>query len=73
MKTNWQRQIDAAETAYQPGKFTTFVAYEWSALPNGANLHRNVIFRGPKYPELPFSSLDSAVPEQLWRYLAAPA
>jgi len=69
MKTNWQRQIDAAEKAYQPGKFTTFVGYEWSSLPNGANLHRNVIFKGPKYPELPFSSVDSAIPEQLWRYL----
>jgi hypothetical protein len=69
MKSNWQRQIDAAEKFYEPGKFTTFVAYEWSSIPNGANLHRNVIFRGPKYPELPFSSLDSANPERLWRYI----
>jgi Protein of unknown function (DUF3604) len=69
MKSNWQRQIDAAEKFYEPGKFTTFVAYEWSSLPNGANLHRNVIFRGPKYPELPFSSVDSANPERLWRYI----
>jgi hypothetical protein len=69
MKSNWQRQIDAAEKYYQPGKFTTFVAYEWSSLPNGANLHRNVIFRGPKYPELPFSSVDSPNPEDLWRYI----
>jgi hypothetical protein len=69
LKSNWQRQIDAANSAYQPGKFTTFVGYEWSALPNGANLHRNVIFKGPRYPELPFSSVDSAIPEQLWRYL----
>jgi hypothetical protein len=69
IKSNWKRQIDAAEGAYQPGKFTTFVGYEWSALPNGANLHRNVIFKGPKYPEVPFSSVDSAIPEQLWRYI----
>jgi hypothetical protein len=69
MKSNWQRQIDAAEKFNEPGKFTTFVAYEWSSLPNGANLHRNVIFRGPKYPELPFSSLDSPNPEKLWRYI----
>lgn len=68
-KSNWQRQIDAAEQAYQPGKFTTFVAYEWSAMPGEANLHRNIIFHGKKYPELPFSSLDSNRPEDLWRYL----
>lgn len=70
MKSSWQRQIDAANRFYEPGKFTTFVAYEYSSIPNGANLHRNVIFRGPKYPELPFSSLDSPNPEDLWRYLA---
>jgi len=69
IRSNWQRQIDAAEGAYQPGTFTTFVGYEWSALPNGANLHRNVIFKGPKYPDVPFSSVDSAIPEQLWRYI----
>lgn len=68
-KSNWQRQIDAANQYYQPGKFTTFVAYEYSSIPNGANLHRNVIFRGPTYPEVPFSSLDSANPEDLWRYI----
>ena len=68
-KSAWQRQIDAAEKFYVPGKFTTFVAYEYSSLPNGANLHRNVIFRGPRYPEVPFSSLDSANPEDLWRWV----
>lgn len=68
-KTAWQRQVDAAEKYYEPGKFTTFVAYEYSSIPNGANLHRNVIFRGPKYPEVPFSSLDSANPEDLWRWI----
>jgi hypothetical protein len=69
MKSAWQRQIDAAEKFYEPGKFTTFVAYEYSSLPNGANLHRNVIFRGPNYPQLPFSSLDSANPEDLLRWI----
>jgi hypothetical protein len=68
-KSNWQRQIDYAEQAYQPGKFTTFVGYEWSSMPGEANLHRNVIFRGKKYPEVPFSALDSTRPEDLWRYL----
>ena len=68
-KSNWQRQIEYAEQAYRPGKFTTFVGYEWSSMPGEANLHRNVIFRGGKYPEVPFSALDSTRPEDLWRYL----
>ncbi|MET0657942.1 MAG: DUF3604 domain-containing protein [Steroidobacteraceae bacterium] len=69
VKSNWQLQIDAAEKFYEPGRFTTFVAYEWTSNPNGANLHRNVIFKGPKYPQVPFSALDSAAPEALWRYI----
>jgi hypothetical protein len=65
----WQREIDAANHNYQPGKFTTFIAYEWSSMPSGKyNLHRNVIFSGDKAP-LPFSSLDSNKPEDLWTYL----
>lgn len=68
LRSNWQRQIDAAEKYYTPGKFTTFVAYEWTAMINFDNLHRNVIFRGPKYPEQPFSSIDSFKPEDLWAY-----
>ncbi|MFT4047228.1 MAG: DUF3604 domain-containing protein [Solimonas sp.] len=66
---NWQRQIDAAEKYYQPGRFTTFVAYEWTSMPDGANLHRNVIFRGPNYPQRPFSATDSLRPEDLWTYM----
>ena len=65
----WQREIAAANAAYEPGKFTTFIGYEWSAMPQGKNnLHRNVIFRGDKAP-FPFSSIDSKRPEDLWSYL----
>jgi hypothetical protein len=31
-------------------------------------LHRNVIFRGPNYPEMPFGSTDSMHHEALWAY-----
>jgi hypothetical protein len=68
VKGNWQRQVDAAQKYYEPGKFTTFVAFEWSAMPNRLHLHRNVIFRGPKFPDRPFSAIDSMKPEDLWRY-----
>ncbi len=64
----WQREIEAANRNYQPGKFTTFIAYEWTAMPDGQNLHRNVIFRGDKAPN-PFTSIDSPKPEDLWAFL----
>lgn len=64
----WQREITAANDHYQPGKFTTFVAYEWTAMPDGQNLHRNVIFKGDKAPN-PFTAIDSDKPEDLWNFL----
>jgi len=67
-RTAWQREIDAAQKNYQPGKFTTFIAYEWSSSPVKGALHRNVIFRGDKVA-YPFSALDSEKPEDLWTYL----
>jgi hypothetical protein len=44
-KYAWLDNIAAAEQYNQPGRFTTFIGYEWSAAANGNNLHRNVIFR----------------------------
>lgn len=67
----WQGVINTAERHYRPEHFTTFVAFEWSPMPNGAHLHRNVIFRGPEYPPRPFSALDSQRPEDLWSYAEA--
>jgi len=67
--SGWQRLIDAAQRNYEPGKFTTFVAYEWTSMPNLANLHRNVIFRGANVPAAPFTSLQSVKPEDLWAFL----
>jgi hypothetical protein len=41
----WQQVIDAAELYNEPGRFTAFIAYEWTSLVAGNNLHRNVILR----------------------------
>lgn len=67
-KDAWQMVMKAANDNYQPCRFTTFIAYEWSSLPDGRNLHRNVIFDADHAP-LPFTALDSQRPEDLWKYL----
>jgi hypothetical protein len=64
----WDLTVKAANDHYQPGKFTTFIAYEWSALLDGKNLHRNVIFDADHAP-LPFAADESHRPEDLWTYL----
>jgi len=66
----WFQTIAAADRHYQPGRFTTFVAFEFSPTfrSNRAHLHRNVIFRGPEYPAMPFSAVDSLHHEALWAY-----
>jgi len=74
----WHRAIEAAERNYEPGKFTTFSGYEFTAMtqvaeskiPAAANLHRNVIFRGAA-PDRLFSTLDSTNPEDLWAWMDA--
>ncbi|MGD9809800.1 MAG: DUF3604 domain-containing protein [Sphingobium sp.] len=68
-RSAWQQVIRSAERNYQPGKFTTFIAYEFTSMPETRNLHRNVIFEGTQVPPIPFSALDSRNPEDLWRWL----
>ena len=76
----WQREIEAAERHNDPGKFTTFIGYEYSAWtgpssarmspsPGVRHMHRNVVFRSSNVPKLPFSRRDSADPEDLWDWL----
>jgi hypothetical protein len=68
MSDTWNRQMKAANENYRPGKFTTFIAYEWTSAPDGRNLHRNVIFNSDHAPQ-PFTSAQSNRPEDLWSFL----
>ena len=61
--------VAAAEEHYDPGVFTTFIAFEWTSAPNGGNMHRNVIFRDTVVPDMPLSALDTQNEEELWAWM----
>lgn len=70
-RSAWADIIQAAEDFNEPGKFTTFVGYEYTTSSDDrGNLHRNVIFQGAdKLPAMPFSRFHSQNPEGLWRWM----
>ena len=41
----WDHITKTADDFNEPGRFTTFIGYEWTSVPKGFNLHRNVILR----------------------------
>lgn len=68
-RSAWQLNRKITDDFYAPGKFTTLHAFEWSAAPNGGNMHRNVFFRDNDLPDQPFSAIDSPDEEQLWAWI----
>jgi hypothetical protein len=65
----WKSIIEAAEGAYDRSAecaFTTFVAYEWTGGPGSNNIHRNVIFRNERVPNLPVSFFEASTRDTLW-------
>jgi hypothetical protein len=68
MQSNWQNYVKVTNKYNDPGKFTTLIAFEWTSIPNGRNMHRNVFFRNDTGPVAPYSSFDSYYPEDLWTY-----
>jgi len=70
--TVWKENNKVADEYNRPGKFTAFCAYEWTSTPDFRNMHRNVFFKDcAKTPNMPFSSLDSTHPEDLWKWMDA--
>jgi hypothetical protein len=76
VSTTWGKLAAAADRHDNPGVFTAFAGWEWSSTPGGANLHRVVITTADEdlaRTFVPFSSVDSPYPEDLWRWLEATA
>ena len=71
-RATWAKIAEAADEHYEPGVFTSLIGWEWSSLPAGANLHR-VVFTSSDATVakrfLPYSSIDSMYPEDLWAWL----
>ncbi len=76
----WSDEVDAVVANYIPGTFTTLVGWEWTAMIDGKNLHRNVISNAGVDAKKfhPFSAGqfwplagDSNRPEDLWNWLDA--
>jgi len=71
----WEETIEAAEKYNEPGRFTSFIGYEWTSNTGGNNLHRVVIFRdgaekaGRVEPYTTLKPLGSDNPRDLWKWL----
>tara|TARA_R110002073_G_scaffold90394_3_gene213386 strand:+ start:9399 stop:11279 length:1881 start_codon:yes stop_codon:yes gene_type:complete len=69
----WEANTRMADEANEPGVFSALIGFEWSAMPNGNNLHRVVVLRDDATRAnqvTPFSAFDSEDPEALWSFLA---
>ena len=59
---DWDDSSDSCERS-------TFIAYEYSSVRLGSNLHRNVVFRNTTVPRLPVSTIEAPRHWQLWEAL----
>jgi hypothetical protein len=75
-KTAWNNTVKAAEEYNEPGRFTAFIGYEWTAMVKGNNLHRVVVYRdgadkgGQVVPFTTVPPQGSTEPNKLWEWMA---
>lgn len=81
---HWQMAQEQLERNYQPGRFTTFIGYEWTSMTSTISYgdesytfrnghgHRCVIFNGSEVPSQVFRCIDPRYdePKELWDALA---
>ena len=72
LKNAWEKTQEATEQHYDRSsdcRFTSFHGYEYSNSKARSKVHRNVIFRNERVPELPISALEENTPLGLWEQL----
>ena len=73
----WEYITETADKYNDPGKFTALIGFEWTSVPKGFNLHRNVILRDDKYraqqvvPLTTQPPLGTTDPMDLYKWLEA--
>jgi uncharacterized protein DUF3604 len=70
--STWSSIKEAADRHYEPGKFTTFAAYEYSPpLADSGKHHRNILFRNMETPDYAVSAFHALSEIDLWKQLEA--
>ncbi|MEM9494900.1 MAG: DUF3604 domain-containing protein [Pseudomonadota bacterium] len=72
-RSMWDRIVAIADEHNDPGAFTAFIGYEFTSALKTNNLHRVVVFRDGADKAgavLPYSSVESLDPEDLWRFMS---
>jgi hypothetical protein len=75
-KSAWAKTVKAADKYNEPGRFTAFIGYEWTAMVKGNNLHRVVVYRdggdkgGQMVPLTTVAPQGSTDPLKLWGWMA---
>ncbi len=62
----WDRIKRAASAAHDPGRFVTFLAFEWTNWEYG---HRNVYYRDGDGPVIRSIDEESNTPQELWKLI----